>query len=227
MTGKPLKDLTFEEWGIFVFDHPVDHSRLEWFWDIDADWGDGPAALTVDFLTQAFESSKRVFEPYTDSQVNQGLWYLASNACSDHMLALMDAGVPWPARVRCIRSFEALYEACFARRRCTPHLSHLDEPGAGPLNSVCYMWWDIMPVAGQPADPARKDMDRAILQVMGAALQLDSIACQESALHGLEHWHLYYPNQVEEIIQGYLRRNKSLPESLQKYALSALSGCVL
>ncbi len=89
------------------------------------------------------------------------------------------------------------------------------------------MWWDILPVAGQPADPARKEMDQAILQVMEAALQLNSIACQESALHGLGHWHLYYASQVEEIIQGFLRRNKALPENLQKYARSALSGCVL
>jgi hypothetical protein len=226
MTGRPLSDLTFEEWVIFAFDHPVDNSRLEWYWDLDADWWDGPAALTVEYLTRAFENPESVFAPYSDSQLNQALWYLVSNACSNHMFTLMDVAVPWPARERCIHSFQSLYQDCFAKR-CTPHLSHLDEPGAGPLNSVCYMWWDIIPVAGQPADPESKEMDQAILQVMNAALRLDSIACQESALHGLGHWHLNYPRQVEELIQGFLQRNKVLPENLQKYALSALSGCVL
>jgi hypothetical protein len=226
LTGRPLSDLTFDEWVIFVFDHPVDQSRLEWYWDLEADRWDAPAARTVEYLTRAFENALSVFEPYSDSQLNQGLWYLASNACSEHMFALMDVSVPWPDRKRCIRSFYTLYEQCFAKR-CTPHLSHLDEPGAGPLNSVCYMWWDILPVVGQPADPSRVEMDREILQVMESALKLDSIACQESALHGLGHWQLYYSKPVKEIIQAFLQRNKTLPEKLQKYALNAASGCVL
>jgi hypothetical protein len=226
MTGRSLRDLTFDEWVIFVFDHAVDDSRLEWYWDIEADRWDGPPALTGAYLTQAFENSENVLGPYSESQLNQGLWYLASNACSNHMFALMDTSVPWPARQRCILSIGSLFQVCFAKR-CTPHLSHLDEPGAGPLNSVCYMWWDIIPLAGQPDDPAHKEMDQTILQVMEDALQLDSIACQESALHGLGHWHLHYPRQIEEIIQGFLQHNKTLPEKLHRYALSALSGCVL
>lgn len=226
MTGRPLSDLTFEEWIHFVFDHPVDDSRLEWYWDIEAEWWDGPPGLTVEYLTQAFEYSESVLGPYSDSQLNQGLWYLASNACSNHMFALMDSSVPWPARQRCIRSIGSLYRDCFAKR-CTSHLSHLDEPGAGPLNSVCYMWWDIIPLAGQPDDPAHKEIDQAILQVMETTLQLTSIACQESAFHGLGHWHLRYPGQVEDIIQSFLGDNKGLPENLQRYALSALNGCVL
>jgi hypothetical protein len=226
MTGKPVNDLTFEEWVIFVFDHPIDCSRLEWYWDIDADWWDGPAALTVEYLTRAFENTVSVFEPYDDDQLNQGLWYLASNACSNHMFALMDASVPWTERQRCIRSFQSLYADCFAKR-CTPHLSHLDEPGAGPLNAICYMWWDVNPAAGKPDDPEGREMNQAILQVMHETLLLPSIACQESVLHGLGHWHLHHPRQVEKIIQEFLMRNRDLPESLKKYALSALNGCVL
>jgi hypothetical protein len=226
MTGRPLSDLTFEEWVLFVFDRPVDDSRLEWYWDLEADWWEGPAALTVQYLTRAFENAESLLEPYSDSQLNQGLWYLASNACSSHMFALMDASVPWLARKRCVQSFQALYRDCFARR-CTPHLGHLDEPGAGPLNSVCYMWWEIIPLAGQPDDPSHKEMDQAFLEVMEGALRLDAIACQESALHGLGHWHLQYPGQVEKIIQSFLRRNTLLPENLRRYASSALNGCVL
>jgi len=226
MTGRPLSDLTFEEWVLFVFDHPVDKSRLEWYWDLEADWWKGPAALTVEYLTRAFENSESVFEPYSDSQLNQGLWYLVSNSCSDHMFALTDASVPWPERRNCIRSIYTLYEQCFAKR-CTPHLSHLDESGAGPLNSICYMWWDIIPIFGQPKEPTRTEMDREILQVLESALKLDSIACQESALHGLGHWQLYYPHQVREIIKSFLQRNNAIREDLRLYAMSASSGHVL
>ena len=226
MTGRPLSDLTFDEWLHFVFDHPVDNSRLEWYWDTGADWWDGPAARSAEYLSRTFENAENLFAPYSDDQLNQGLWYLASNACSNHMFALTDVSVPWPERRRCIRSFLSLYQDCFASR-CTPHLSHLDEPGAGPLNSICYMWWDILPVVGQPEDPAHKELDQAILQVMDAALKVNSIACQESALHGLGHWHLQYPEQVVGIIEKFLQRHKDLSEDLQKYAWSARSGCLL
>jgi hypothetical protein len=32
---------------------------------------------------------------------------------------------------------------------------------------------------------------------------------------------------VKEIIQGFLQRNKILPDNLRRYALNALSGCIL
>ena len=223
---KQLKDLTFDQWLTHVFDHPVDSTKLEWYWDPDADWWDGPAADTIQFLTQAFESSAAVFQPYNDAQLNQGLWYIVSNACSNHMFALTDSSVPWPARQRCVRSIYNLFEQCFAAR-CTPHLSHLDEPGAGPLNSVCYMWWDIIPLSGQPDNPEHAGIDKEILGVLGSTLQLDAIACRESALHGLGHWHLSYPKEVEKIINTFLENQTGLREELQTYAMNACGGCVL
>jgi hypothetical protein len=224
--GKPLTDLTFEQWLMFVFDHPVDESKLEWYWDINADWWDGPNTTTIQFLTQAFENSTEVFQLFTDAEVNQGLWYLVSNACSNHILSLLDFSVPWKHRQHCIRSMISLYQNCFASR-CTPHLSHIDEPEAGPLNRVCYMWWDIIPIYGMPNDKVRTDMDQEILHVMEATLQLDSVACRESSLHGLGHWQLYYPTQVQNIIDAFLQKHTNLRDELRSYALQARRGYVL
>jgi hypothetical protein len=204
----------------------VDATKPEWYWDSDADWWDGPAAETIQFLTQAFENSSVLLQSYSDAQLNQGLWYLVSNSCSNHMFALLDNSVPWPARQRCIRSIHSLFEECLAKR-CTPHLSHLDEPGAGPLNLVCYMWWDIIPLYGRPNDPEWTEMDNEILSVLESTLKLDSLACQESALHGLGHWHFYYPARVEEIINTFLENHKEIGEELRTYAMSAYNGCVL
>jgi hypothetical protein len=224
--GKQLRDLTFDQWLIHVFDHPVDSTKLEWYWDPDADRWDGSAANTIQFLTQAFESSAELFQPYSDTQLNQGLWYIVSNACSNHMFALTDMSVPWSARQRCVRSIHSLFEQCFAGR-CTPHLSHLDEPGASPLNLVCYMWWDIIPISGQPDNPERAQIDKEILGILELTLRLDSIACQESALHGLGHWHFYYPKQAEAIISTFLENQSGVREELQTYALNASRGCIL
>ena len=223
--GSTLDNLTFEEWLIYVFDHPVEAVKNAWYWDMDRDHWVGTASQTVEFLTEAFERSAVVLKPYTDAQMNQGLWFLASTACSDHMLALLDEDVPWPRRQRCIVSMHTLYERCFARR-CTPHLSHIDEPGAGPLNSVCYMWWDILPFYGQPENPAQREMDKAMLDVMESTLQLDSIACRESALHGLGHWQHTYPERVGEIIDNFSMQERALPEKLRTYMRNAYVGHV-
>ncbi len=224
--GRQLKQLTFDQWLAYVFDHSVSDTKQEWYWDPASDRWDGPAADTIQFLTRAFENAATVFQPYSDAQVNQGLWFIASNACSNHMFALLDSGVPWLARQRCVRSIHNLFEQCFAKR-CTPHLSHLDEPGAGPLNSVCYMWWDIIPLSGQPDNPEGSEIDRAILGVLESTLQLDSVACRESALHGLGHWQHDYPQRVAEIIDTFLQSQRGLPEALRAYARNAYRGHVL
>lgn len=225
--GKQLKNLTFEGWLAYVFDHPVEEGKKEWYWDIDADEWDEPAADTIQFLTRAFENAAVVLQPYSDAQLNQGLWFIADNSCSDHMFALLDASLPWPARQRCIRSIHNLYEQCFVRR-CTPHLGHTTEPGTGPLNMVCYyMWWDIIPISGKPDVPEWSELDREILGVMESTLQLDSLACRESALHGLGHWQHQYPQRVGEIIDAFLMEHRELRKELETYAVNAYTGYVL
>ena len=177
-------------------------------------------------MTRLFEHAHDLLQPYSDAQLNQGLWFIASNACSNHIFALLDRDVSWTDRQRCIRSMHSLFEQCFARR-CTPHLSHLDEAGANPLNASCYMWWDIIPIAPAPDDPNQRSLNREILAVMESTLQIDSMACRESALHGLGHWQPYYPQQVTQIINTFINRQGAMREELRTYATSASRGCVL
>jgi len=91
----------------------------------------------------------------------------------------------------------------FAPRR-TSHLSHRDEPGGGPLNAACYMWWDILPLGGTRDDPAKRRLGRAALDVMTETLALDALACQKRALHGLGHWHAACPQEVEPAIDRFV-----------------------
>jgi hypothetical protein len=217
-----LKFLSFEDWVTFVFDHEV--GGPQWYFDPKAPFWIGPAVLTVSYITRLFEDPLPFLSGYSDEQLNQGFWYLVSNGASDMMFALNDESVHLEQRIRCLKSFRLLFEHVFAAH-CSPHLSHFDEAGARPLNSACYMWWDLFPLC--PAPGSREVIGNTALEVMAEILALDSLACQESALHGLGHWRRAYPNEVEQIIDRFLDANKTSRPELIAYAKSARTGCVL
>lgn len=215
----------FENWIKFVFDHPV--TDPAWYWDDDFYWQenykDWTAATTVNLLTETFMRSGEVLLAYSDAQVNQGLNYLVSSSCSIWMHDVFDESVSWPDRRNCIRSISTLFEQCFAKR-CSPHSSHLNERKANPLNSVCYMWWDVFPYVGRPNDPTHAEIDAEFLRVIKQTLYLDSDACCESALHGLGHWQMHYPDETTSIIDEFLASRPRLRRGLKSYALQAQEG---
>jgi hypothetical protein len=49
---------------------------------------------------------------------------------------------------------------------------------------------------------------RPVKFTMATVLDLESLACTESALHGLGHWHRAYPERVEGLIDGFLARRR-------------------
>jgi hypothetical protein len=221
--GKVLTDLSFDEWVRHMFDHPVNHP--EWYWDTDADRAEIEPQRVLAHATNLFERAAELLASYTDAQANQGLWFLINEGGSP-LYALTETSISMEQRVRCILSISSLFNQCFAPR-CTPHLSHLDEPGTGALNSVCYMWWDIFPLHGQPGDVARREIDAACLSVMEATLQLPSIACQESALHGLGHWGLNYEGRCQSIVSAFMQQHEGLRRELREYAVRARQANVL
>ncbi|MEW5976774.1 MAG: hypothetical protein AB1898_13305 [Acidobacteriota bacterium] len=219
----PLSYLSFEDWVAHTFDHEV--SGQLWYFEASAEYWQGPPALTVAYLTRLFEAPLSFLGSYSDEQLNQGFWYLASNGASDYMFALLEEEVLLEQRVRCIDGFAVLFEKLFAVK-CSPHLSHLDEPGRNPLNASCYMWWDLLPFCGQPGVAARKEIDEACLRAMEATLSLESIACWESALHGLGHWRHFYPQRVADVVDAFLSTHSEVRADLLRYAHSARHGCV-
>ena len=215
--------LTFEQWVRYVFDHPV--TVPAWHWDPEAESADLPPLRIIAYATKLFEGCGGLLDAYSDAQVNQGLWFLISET-SPHLYALADTSIPLEERLHCIRSISALFEQCFVPR-CAPRLSHLDEIGADTLNCVCYMWWDIFPLRAQPANIERREIDKACLTVMETTLRLPSIACQESALHGLGHWGRFYPDVCEGIAATYMKEHEGSRIELWRYAERARYGEIL
>ncbi len=222
-----MSEPTFVEWLWHVFDHPV--TSPEWHWGIDAEPLHLAPDRTVEYLQRLFSNPVPALRQYSDAQINQGLHYLVSSECSDYAFALLESNAPWPARRECIRAIFDLFEQLFAPR-CAEHLSHLDrgkgKSGGASLDAVCYMWWDCFPTWGQPEESEQAEFDAKCLAVMGRILSLGALSCQESALHGLGHWHLHYPKQAEKIIDRFLEKREPLPNELREYAKDARCGFV-
>jgi len=214
----------YKGWLEHVFNRPV--TKPEWFFAATAEAGWEPAEN--DFLTyvaQAFEGPEAAFRGFSDAQIAQGLNYLISPSCSNDVFALKDGTISWPKRQRAVRAILTLFRDLFAKR-CPAVISSIDEKGGGPLNGVCYVWWDVFPLHGDPQKSEQKDLDHEVMVVMQKTLELDHIACQESALHGLGHWAHSYPERVEKIVDEFLTHNENLRPELKQYALQARSGKV-
>lgn len=228
--GQELIDLSFEEWVVHIFDHPV--TNPAWHFDPNSAWWYSSEEESISYLTQLFENNGAILAPYSDAQLNQGLWYLVGIHSGDYLRVIRDNSVPLADRIRCIESIFNFYEHVFAVR-CSPHLCYLletSEPepaGLSALNSVCYMWWDISPLYGAMEIDNLQLISEAVLNVMKKALELDSVACQESALHGLGHWHFEFPQEVNNIIDSWLAEHLSISEDLKFYAERAQVGRVL
>jgi hypothetical protein len=143
---------------------------------------------------------------------------------------LHDISVPLGLRLDCIEAMETLFTRYFAVR-CTPHWSHLDRAETGtpayvsPLNGVCYLWWDILPLHGlsqhRPDLPDGPVLDEAIFSVIKHCLMIDSVACQESAIIGLMEWSPYYA-EIGKIAEDFLNQNPGIPPELSAWISSFL-----
>ena len=123
-------------------------------------------------------------EGFADRQIAQGLTYLVNAMASGDSGWFCSTEVPVKERIRSVEAVVPFFERLF-KPRCTPHLSHLSEVDAGTLNGVCYMWWDVFPSLALAGDPNLPTLHNCALRTMKRILNLNSIACQESALHGL------------------------------------------
>lgn len=211
----------YQEWLQHVFDRPLTPSG--WYFDVeDVEFKAEHADIAL-LVAHTMENCGRDLEGYSLSQLSFGLSYIFSNSCSDVVFSLMDDTVPLSLRLRVIASIKILYRDCFASK-CAPVLAHVNEPGANPLNGVCYMLWDVSPLAWWENRPHRSVFYGALADVLEEALGSSNPACVESALHGLGHMLSSYIERVTEVITSYQRRNVFLSSQLKAYAQQASTG---
>ncbi|WP_439374512.1 hypothetical protein [Bradyrhizobium sp. DASA03120] len=221
-----LQELTFEEWLEHAFGHEVRFQQAPWYFDPDHDWWDPRPAQAIAYFTRLFEDPAPALKGFADRQIAQGLTYLVNTMASGDSRWFCSTEVPVRERLRSVEAIVPFFERLF-KPRCTPHLSHLSEVDAGTLNGVCYMWWDAFPSLAFAGDPNLPTIHDCALSTMERTLHLDSLACQESALHGLGHWQSGHQERVAKIIDEFCAPDAKIDARLLAYAKSARCGCVL
>ncbi|MFZ2059742.1 MAG: hypothetical protein WAU82_01900 [Candidatus Binatus sp.] len=221
----PEVSTTFDEWLMWVFDHPVaEETSDEWWWqEPDSDeggrWLDRPPMQALTFVTRLFEDPLAYLSCYSDAQIDQGLWFIVGTTNSKHFEWIVDGRVDLGLRKRCIRSIETLSSALFAPR-CSDEIIH----GTKPLDSICYMLWDLA-MHGAYSNVRDPEIDREAVKTLARIIEIPSFACQQSALHGLGHL-VYDAHLGCDVIQKYLEDHPDLRSDIRKYAEQALQGKV-
>ncbi len=144
---------------------------------------------------------------------------------SNEMFCILDEALPLKERLETVDAIYLLYRDCFSKR-CSNELSHLAKVEGNPLNSICYMVWDIVAFPASGGKMEKPEVDAACLAVMEKALALEHDACRESALHGLGHAKWYYPAEVQRIIDAFLKAGKDISPGLREYAKAARTGMI-
>ncbi len=210
----------YQEWLKHVFDHEVrGHLLPQWYFDDDAPVFETSDDEIVELISQTFQNAGKDLIKYTDAQVDQGIWYFVSMSGSNFLHSLESSEVPIKKRLKAIENIFHLYSDYFAKR-CDETLSHLSEEGA-PLNSSCYMFWDISPLTVSKT----QEIQNAVLNVLEKILTINHRACRESAFHGLSEMFFSRCEEMQKIIDNFLGKTK-LDEKLLTYARDAREGRV-
>ncbi len=221
---------SIEYWIDYLFNRRVTDPAWYWREDMSTDWWqlERNEITVVSYLTRTFDNAGEVLKPFSNGQIAASLNYIIDPGASNLAFAVtnIDNRVEKVQRLKCFESLYSLYENLFAVR-CSPGLTHRGRlPDENPLNDVCYMWWDVFPIHGHPKEPRFSELDRAILGLLKKILKIDSVACRESALHGLGHWAFHYPGEVKEIVNAFLAEHPYIKPELREYALNASWGNV-
>lgn len=180
-------------------------------------YGLPPNEDLLSFITEVFLNIESIGKDYPIDALANGLYEIA-NASSYCMMPILDNEIELSKRLACINAMENIFSKIFAIK--CDNIPTSQSKTANRINMTCYMWWDIFPTEGSPEKIELREIDNALLNLMQRILKLDSIPCQESALHGLSHWSHNYPKRTLEIIES----NKNTHTALKEYAEFAKSG---
>lgn len=212
--------MSFQEWLEYSFNRPVPQERAEaWYW-LEDDYEIDDRSRTI-YVIELFENPSVLIDRYSEPQIAQGLWYICSAACSNHMCEFSCSATPSEVRKQAVLSLLNLYKYLFVP------LTDKDgfDNGTRHCNTVCFMLWDIDSLWPPKEEPAKSDFWKDASYVLERAIRLPSVTVQMSALHGLGHLRSAYTQDSIDIIQQFLL-SESVTNEVREYAYEAMYGHV-
>ena len=168
---------------------------------------------------------KKIIEDHSgeipEEIVLASLLAVISDAQSEIALSLISKDVPIELQSSVFDKILVIFTRLFASR-CDDTLTPAPDSPNREWNSICSVWWSMMyhPYSDIP-DPDFRQIDMKILDVLGKILELDHLACKESAIRGLGHWFYFLPEEAPAMLE---RHWADIPEALRDYAESAKVG---
>jgi hypothetical protein len=215
------KTMNITEFARYLYERPIDGT--EWYFSDEHEDLNLQKDQLVQLAAQAFSDVAKAANQFDEKQVCMGLRYLVNPSCSPIPYLYLDASIDFSIRSNAIMSMQALFQNLFANLSSEHALYQAS--GGSPLSyrETCYMWWEMFPRHGVPRRADMEETDAIICQTISSILEIDNLACQESALHGLGHWFSSRPNEVSEAIKSFLPH---APVALKEYAINAMQGRV-
>ena len=218
----PDSPATFEHWLDETFGRAVAGETYPQFVHREVEeWPDPvPDARALEYLTRLFENPEESLRYFSDRQIAAGLWELGPGDAH----CVYNRDIPIAARERLVGSVVIFFRDFFDKR-CLPRLSHAASEHISPLNTACYMWWEMITWGWAKDDPDAGRITAKDLEVMEAVLRLPNPACKEAALHGLGHM-VRQSDRAFAIIDGFIEGPSGPDPALLDYARAARSGCI-
>jgi hypothetical protein len=217
----------------YIFDRPV--AERHWCWDLDhnpeeEDVFNGEDSFTAFlFLEKLCQKPGETLSYFSDDQVAQGFDFIFNSSLSNLCFGFREAQVDFERKVEVFASLRQLFFGVF-EPRCKPVLSAYSQIRQGKLNGVCYMFWDVTPLAGPFSTPSKVEnraLNEAVIGVMVACLKSKNPALVESGLHGLGHAVFFTPNLAQPPIDAFLKTQAGKqPAALLEYAKAARTGMI-
>ncbi len=219
MSERDRADITgysFEKFIEFLFDRDVPPESAEsdsWFWHVDVEFD---PEETCQHYIRLFTQPEFLSSHFSSAQLDQGFWAVMGRNldCSAGNL-IWHEELLFQRREECVRSMYFLFKRLFAVQS---------------LDSAVQMWWDALCYDWHCGNKAREKggedlrMQDVMFETLSRILELDSVHCQDAALHGLGH--LHHP-LTPTVIGQFLENHPDLTKEQRDYALAAMEFKVL
>ena len=129
-----------------IFNRPT--TEPAWYWSDHWEEGifeDDPLSAFV-FIETLLRGAKTDLSPFSNDQIGLGLTYIFDSACSNLASDFKAAEVPFERKVAALRSLFALFRDIF-NPLCEAKTAAMSQDKLSPLNYICYMFWDVSPLA--------------------------------------------------------------------------------